>query len=60
MRNLDKKIQKTEKIVLFKHITSGGAIYYTNNHDFSKADSVIRCDGNEIEVYRFLGEQGKK
>jgi len=34
-----------KKITLFEHITTGGAIYLTDNHDFSKATVVIRLDG---------------
>jgi hypothetical protein len=45
-----------EEYVLFLHITGGGAIYLTDNHDFSLAKIVIRIDGGaelllcEIEV----------
>lgn len=32
-------------IVLEKHITSGGAIYLTDNNDFKNANIVLRLDG---------------
>lgn len=34
-----------EKYVLFTHITDGGAIYLTDNHNFNEAKIVIRIDG---------------
>lgn len=34
-----------EEYVLFTHITDGGAIYLTDNHDFFEAKIVIRIDG---------------
>ena len=34
-----------ETYVLFKHVTDGGAIYLTDNHDFFEAKIVIRLDG---------------
>ena len=34
-----------KQIILFKHITDGGAIYLTDNHNFAKATIVIRLDG---------------
>lgn len=40
-----------ETYVLFKHVTDGGAIYLTDNHDFSEAKIVIRLDGGK-EVIR--------
>jgi hypothetical protein len=30
---------------LVVHVTTGGAVYLTDNHDFSKAKLVIRLDG---------------
>jgi hypothetical protein len=34
-----------EEYVLFLHVTDGGAIYLTDNHDFFEAKIVIRLDG---------------
>jgi len=37
---------KTKTVAkLIQHTTSGGAIYLTDNHNFSKAKIVIRLDG---------------
>ena len=36
---------KEKKITLICHITDGGAVYLTENHDFSKTKLVIRLDG---------------
>jgi len=43
-----------DEITLFKHKTDGGAIYITDNHDFSKATVVIRLDGG-VEVITLEG-----
>ncbi len=32
-------------IKIFKHVTSGGATYLTDNHKFADADIIIRIDG---------------
>lgn len=39
------KLDKT--YTLFLHITDGGAIYLTDNHNFFEAKIVIRLDGGE-------------
>lgn len=32
-------------ITLFTHVTSGGAVYLTDNHRFADATIIIRLDG---------------
>ena len=40
-----------EKIVLHRHVTTGGAVYLTDNHMFGEAKIVIRLDGKpELSV----------
>ena len=39
-----------KQIILFKHITDGGAVYLTDNHNFAKATIVIRLDGKVPEL----------
>ena len=34
-----------EKITLHRHVTTGGAVYLTDNHSFAKAKIIIRLDG---------------
>jgi len=34
-----------ESYVLFTHVTDGGAIYLTDNHNFAFAKIIIRLDG---------------
>lgn len=48
-----------EEITLFLHVTDGGAIYYTDNHDFFEATVVIRVDGG-LEIIIFDIEEGDK
>ena len=48
-----------EEITLFLHVTDGGAVYYTDNHDFFLATVVIRVDGG-LEIIRFDIEEGDK
>lgn len=48
-----------EEVTLFLHVTGGGAIYYTDNHDFFEATVVIRVDGG-LEIIRFDTEDGDK
>jgi|Laugrefabdmm15dn_1035133.scaffolds.fasta_scaffold02523_4 hypothetical protein len=33
------------KITLHRHVTTGGAVYLTDNHNFAKAKIIIRLDG---------------
>jgi hypothetical protein len=39
------ELTNSDNIILHRHVTSGGAIYLTDNHNFSKATIVIRLDG---------------
>ena len=39
------------EIKLFKHVTSGGAVYLTDNHSFADANIIIRLDGG-AELYK--------
>lgn len=48
-----------EGITLYLHVTNGGAIYYTDNHNFFDATILIRVDGG-IEILRFDTEEGDK
>jgi hypothetical protein len=34
-----------ESIRLVRHVTTGGAVYLTDNHNFAKAKIIIRLDG---------------
>lgn len=45
-------MKNTEKIILVKHVTDGGAIYFTDNHNFAKAKVIIRIDGG-LELLKF-------
>ena len=42
-----------DTIKLVKHITTGGACYLTDNHQFSKASLIIRLDGGKAELVRY-------
>jgi hypothetical protein len=33
------------QLAVFRHVTDGGAIYLTDNHNFEKATLLIRIDG---------------
>lgn len=35
---------------LYRHVTSGGAIYLTDNHAFANAKIIIRLDGKAPEL----------
>ena len=48
-----------EEITLFLHVTDGGAVYYTDNHDFFEATVVIRVDDG-LEIVCFDTEEGDK
>ena len=39
------KVPVPTKITLHRHITTGGAVYLTDNHSFAKAKIIIRLDG---------------
>lgn len=41
-----------EEITLYLHVTDGGAVYYTDNHDFFESTVLIRVDGG-LEILRF-------
>lgn len=46
-----KQKEIVEKITLHRHVTTGGAVYLTDNHMFSEAKIVIRLDGKpELSV----------
>ncbi len=34
-----------EVVTLLRHVTTGGAVYLTDDHDFAAASVVIRLDG---------------
>ena len=33
------------EVVLYRHVTDGGAVYLTDNHRFTDANVIIRLDG---------------
>jgi hypothetical protein len=39
------KKQKKKNIILYRHETTGGAVYLTDNHRFAVAKIIIRLDG---------------
>jgi hypothetical protein len=41
----EKMDEQQFQITLFKHVTSGGAVYLTDNHRFADATLIIRLDG---------------
>jgi len=41
-----------KQITLLKHVTTGGAIYLTDNHKFADAKLIIRIDGEKPELIR--------
>ena len=41
-----------DAIKLVKHITTGGACYLTDNHQFGRATLIIRLDGGKAELAR--------
>ena len=38
------------EITLFTHVTDGGAVYLTDNHNFFGANVIIRLDGGATLV----------
>lgn len=38
-------VNNADEITMYVHVTSGGAIYLTDNHSFSEANIIIRLDG---------------
>ena len=50
MKERRRTMKARDTIKLVKHITTGGACYLTDNHQFSKATIVIRLDGGEAEL----------
>jgi hypothetical protein len=49
------------KITLHRHVTTGGAVYLTDNHNFAKAKIIIRLDGvTELSKCDILMKPKKK
>ena len=49
-----------EEYVLFTHVTDGGAIYLTDDHNFAFAKIIIRIDGGAEIVHCEIEEKGEK
>jgi hypothetical protein len=49
-REIGKQMDWMGEIVLFRHVTDGGAVYLTDNHNFAQANVIVRLDGDQPEL----------